>query len=879
VNAPLLPPQEAYQRFLEAKVPPAQSDGIDIDPAQLSPWLRPHCRIIVPWAVRGGRRAIFTKFGLHKTAMQLDAVRLCIENCPVSGTKTVGGDAAGLIVLPLGVRAEFIREAAADRMNIDLKFIRRESEIEPGKLHLTNYEPVRDGKINPALFTATSLDEAAVLRDFGSKTYQEFLPLFAPVRYRFVATALPSPNRYKELIHYAAYLGIMDSGQALTRWFQRDSEQAGNLTLYPHKEEEFWHWVHSWAVFLNKPSDLGCSDEGYVLPELDVHWHEVATDHSSAGADRDGQALMFKDTALGVVQAASERRDTTAVRVAKMKELVAADPEDHFILWHDTEAEREAIGRAIPKAVAVYGAMDIDDRERITRRFADGELQHLATKKILNGAGSNFQRHCHRAVYAGIDDKFHDFFQSIFRILRFGQTEACRIDIIHTEAQQEQVRRLKKKWGEYEAMQVRMSEMIRQYGLNHIEMTTVLRRSIGIERRESAGESFAIANNDCVLEARGMPANSVKLMVTSIPFANHYEYSPSYNDFGHTTDNAEFWGQMDFLSPELLRILEPGRLACIHVKDRILFGAVTGAGAPTVSPFHAEAIMHYRRHGFDYMGMITVNTDVVRENNQTYRLGWSENAKDSTKMGVGSPEYILLLRKPQSDRSKGYADVRVTKAKPLCERDDGTPTEAFDEKLMPIPGTGYSRSRWQIDAHAFWRSSGDRMLSAEEMASYGPAKLAKVYTSFSLAHVYDHEHHVQIGEELDAKGALPATFMSLAPGGHDGWTWHDVVRMRTLNSEQSQRRRENHLCPLQLDIVDRLIRRFSNPGDLVFDPFMGIGTVPSRAIRQGRRGGGSELSAEYFADAVHYCTQAEKEAAVPTFFDFEKAEDEEGEAA
>jgi hypothetical protein len=331
---------------------------------------------------------------------------------------------------------------------------------------------------------------------------------------------------------------------------------------------------------------------------------------------------------------------------------------------------------------------------------------------------------------------------------------------------------------------------------------------------------------------------------------------------------------MDFLSPELLRILEPGRLACIHVKDRILFGAVTGAGAPTVSPFHAEAIMHYRRHGFDYMGMITVNTDVVRENNQTYRLGWSENGKDSTKMGVGSPEYILLLRKPQSDRSKGYADVRVTKDKPLCAREDGTPTEQFDEKLMPIPGTGYSRSRWQIDAHAFWRSSGDRLLSAEEMASYGPAKLAKVFTQYSLEHVYDHEHHVRIGEELDAKGALPSTFMSLAPGAHDGWTWHDVVRMRTLNSEQSQRRRENHLCPLQLDIVDRLIRRFSNPGDLVFDPFMGIGTVPSRAIRQGRRGGGSELSAEYFADAVHYCQQAEREAQVPTFFDFEKVEDE-----
>ena len=116
---------------------------------------------------------------------------------------------------------------------------------------------------------------------------------------------------------------------------------------------------------------------------------------------------------------------------------------------------------------------------------------------------------------------------------------------------------------------------------------------------------------------------------------------------------------MDFLTCELLRMLKPGRLACIHVKDRVLFGSVTGEGVPTISPFHAEAIMHYRAHGFQFMGMITVVTDVVRENNQTYRLGWSENCKDGSKMGVGSPEYLLLFRKRQSDRTRSYADVPV----------------------------------------------------------------------------------------------------------------------------------------------------------------------------------------------------------------------------
>lgn len=254
--------------------------------------------------------------------------------------------------------------------------------------------------------------------------------------------------------------------------------------------------------------------------------------------------------------------------------------------------------------------------------------------------------------------------------------------------------------------------------------------------------------------------------------------------------------------------------------------------------------MHGRKHGFDYMGLITVVTDVVRENNQTYRLGWSEQCKDGSKMGVGSPEYIILFRKPQTDRSRGYADVPVVKSK-----------------------KDYTRAHWQVDAHAFWRSSGNRQITAEELASLGPAKLAKMFTDYSLQNVYDYDFHVKIGEELEARGALPSTFMSLAPGSHHPDVWHDVLRMITLNSSQSKRNVEKHVCPLQIDIVDRLIERYSNPGELVYDPFCGLGTVPYRAILKGRRGGGSELNTGYFMDQVHYLRAAEREFSMPSLFD------------
>lgn len=754
-----------YEAFLREKISLAPVSGFDVPLAEINPALKPHTRDIVRWSLRGGRRAVFASFGLHKTATQLEFLRL------------IGAHRPGLRlqVLPLGVRQEFTREAALrfrDDFAVDLRFIRSDAEIgDERTIYLTNYESVREGKVTPSLFRAASLDEASILRSFGSKTYQEFLPAFDAVEFKMVATATPDPNRYKELIHYAGYLGVMDTGQALTRFFQRDSEKAGNLTLYPHKEAEFWLWVASWAVFITKPSDLGHSDDGYVLPALDVRWHEIPTDYAAAGHERDGQGLLVPNLALGLSAAAREKRDSLPARVAKVRALVEADPADHFIVWHDLEDERHAIQQAVPEAVSVWGSQDLDVREDRIIGFSDGDFRVLSTKPVIAGSGCNFQRHCHREVFAGVGFKFNDFIQAIHRVHRFGQAERVRIDVIHTEAEREVVATLQAKWQRHDEQQARMAELVRRYGLDRLAMHDTLARTIGVERRVVTGERFEVANNDGVLEAREQADDSVDLIVTSIPFANHYEYTPSYNDFGHTENNDHFWRQMDFLTPELLRILRPGRIYCCHVKDRINFGNVTGAGVPTVSPFHAEAIFHARRHGFDYLGMVTVVTDVVRENNSTYRLGYTEMCKDGSKMGVGSPEYVLLFHKPQSDRSKGYADTPIRKAK-----------------------ADYSLARWQIDAHAFWRSSGNRLLSAEEMAALGPDRLAKFFTDDSLRRVYDYRRHVEIGEQLQARGALPSDFMSLAPGSHRPDVWHDVTRMHTLNSEQSRRAVEKHVC-------------------------------------------------------------------------------------
>lgn len=415
-----------------------------------------------------------------------------------------------------------------------------------------------------------------------------------------------------------------------------------------------------------------------------------------------------------------------------------------------------------------------------------------------------------------------------------------------------------------------MTQIVREHGLATEAIDQGLRRSRGVERVEVFGDNYRCILNDTVEECASMDADSVGLIVTSIPFSTQYEYSPTTEDFGHNADNDTFWEQMDFLTPNLLRVLKPGRVAAIHVKDRIVPGGVNGLGFRTLQPFHAEAITHYMRHGFAFLGMVTVVTDVVRENNQTYRLSYSAMVKDGSSVGVGVPEYVLLFRKPQTDGSKGFADEPVTKTKGYVCPNHAMATDDADQVACDDAHpciAGYTLARWQTDAHGFWRTGGNRHLMPEEMAGLDAAERFRLFRGHYLANTYDYADHLRIGDSLAAVKELPVDFMLLQPPSWHPDVWTDVARMRTLNMVQATKGWESHLCPLQWDIVDRIIERWSNSGDVVLDPFGGIMTVPYRAVELGRTGWGIELNPVYFRDGVAHVQAAAEEFATPSLFD------------
>jgi len=827
-----------YKEFLEAKIVVAGTYGTEIDKTQINPIAKPHQVDIIHWAITGGRRAIFASFGLGKTLMQLEIARLIIK---LTGKPF-------LICMPLGVVGEFRDDNELLGAEYPIKYITDTDLVDTSELaiYVTNYERVRKGDIKPEFFGGVSFDEASILRNLKTETTNYVLKHFRNINYRFVATATPTPNDFIEILNYADYLGVIDRGHALTRFFQRDSTKAGHLTLYPNKKEEFWKWVSSWAVFINKPSDLGYDDTGYNLPKLNFHEIEIENDPEGVVTNKEGKIVLFKDTTKSLVDTSREKKDSIDIRVQKTFDLVSEKPNSNWILWHHREAERESLEKKFKDfdLKSVYGSQTNTEKENLLIDFKHSKFQILSTKPEIAGSGCNFQHACHNMVFVGIDYKFNNFIQAIHRCYRFRQENEVNVYAIFTNNEREVLKTLKDKWRNHIELQTEMINIVREFGLNTDKITADMKRQIFKNKRSATIGGATVFNDDTINVHNEMADNSTDMILTSIPFGDHYEYSDNYNDFGHNNGNEEFFKQMDFLTPNLLRTLKPGKIAAIHVKDRIRYSYQNGTSFTTIDDFSGKTVAHFVKHGFYLVGKITVTTDVVRENNQTYRLGWSEQCKDATKMGVGLPEYVLLFRKKPSEMNNAYADEPCVKTK-----------------------EEYSIDKWQLDAHAYWKSSGNRFMSYEELAASDMKAVFNRWREFDKSNIYSYDEHLKVCQDLEESNKLSRLFMTIPPTSPTDMVWTDVNRMNTLNANQANRKKEKHICPLQIDVVKRLLDRFTMKCDVVDDPFGGLFTVPYVALEMERSAISAELNPEYYDDGLFYLKSIEYKINVPTLFD------------
>lgn len=437
-----------YTAFLERKAIIDPPTGLAEVPA-LNQMLMPFQRDMVTWALRRGRAAIFADCGLGKTFMELE---WSLHTPP----------GLVLILTTLAVARQTLAEA--NKFGIPGVTYARSQEQVHSRITVTNYEML--SHFDPSAFIAVVLDESAIIKSHDGKTRAALIEAFAQTPFRLACTATPAPNDYMELGNHAQFLGIMSYVEMLSTFFVHDGGETNKWRLKGHALSDFWTWLCSWAVMIRKPSDLGYSDGGFILPPLCMHESIVPVERATDG-------YLFPVEALTLQERIGARRASIDGRVAECAKLVNAT-DDAFLVWCNLNSESEALTASIPGAVEVRGSDSLEEKEAALSSFSEGRTRVLVTKPSIAGHGLNWQ-HCHNMAFVGLSDSWEQLYQATRRCWRFGQRNPVNVHIICAETEGAVLANIKRK--EADALQMAESMVEHMRDLNEAALRGAIKRT------------------------------------------------------------------------------------------------------------------------------------------------------------------------------------------------------------------------------------------------------------------------------------------------------------------------------------------------------------------------------------------------------------------
>ena len=408
----------------------------------------PHQHHSTEFALRTGCAALFLDTGLGKSLCALDWGRVIVEhmNKPV------------LMLAPLAVAMQHEREA--NKFGIDAKAVREAEEIGSARVYITNYD--RLDRFDASMFGGVILDESSIIKSFTGATTRKLIETFARTPFRLACTATPAPNDHMELGQHSQFIGVMNSNEMLSRWFLADQTNMGKYRVKRAAVRPFWDWVSSWARCVSKPSDLGFSDDGFVLPEMTLVRHVVYADRSlQAGDEKDGQANLFRIPGTSATSIHLEKRLTIDARAEKIAEIVAEEPNEPWVIWCDTDYEADALTDRIPHAAEVRGSMRADVKEERITAFSTGAARIIITKPSVAGFGLNWQ-HCARMAFVGLSFSYESFYQAVRRCWRFGQSRPVNVHVAMADTEAAIWDVVSRKSGDHDAMKREMTQAMRR---------------------------------------------------------------------------------------------------------------------------------------------------------------------------------------------------------------------------------------------------------------------------------------------------------------------------------------------------------------------------------------------------------------------------------
>lgn len=425
-----------YEQYLQDKFPVTPPAGFE--PGPLPEKLFHYQHDMVQWACRRGRAALFADTGLGKSFCQLSWADQVVKH---TGRHV-------LVLCPLAVAAQTIEEGR--KLGVTATRIREAADVpsEPGVV-VCNYDMLH--ALDTSIFAGVVLDESSCIKSFSGITKRQIFEAFKGTQYKLCCTATPAPNDHMELGQHCEFLGVLSSHEMLTRYFINDTSQFGTYRLKKHSVDLFWDWVCQWARCVGKPSDLGYSDDGFILPELTFNKHSISVDVSS-GAD-DGH--LFRMPEMSATSIHKEKRATVEARAEGVAALVRAEPEESWIVWCDTDYEADALTRLIPEATEIRGSDSIKAKEAAVAGFASGEIRVLISKSSIFGFGLNWQ-HCARVAFVGATYSYEQFYQAIRRCWRFGQRRPVQAHMMVAVTEDDIWTVLQRKAAEHESMKSNM---------------------------------------------------------------------------------------------------------------------------------------------------------------------------------------------------------------------------------------------------------------------------------------------------------------------------------------------------------------------------------------------------------------------------------------
>jgi DNA modification methylase len=720
-----------YNEFLEQKRISRPPVGFKVAETDLNPALFDFQKYCVIRALEVGKFALFEDCGLGKTIQQLEwaeQVRKYIDK-PI------------LILAPLAVISQTIKEGA--KFGYEVREIDSMADFaNDSGIYITNYDNMDN--VDVSYFGGIILDESSILKNFQGKTRTALIEAFRNTPYKLACTATPSPNDTTEICNHAEFLDVMSRNEMLAMYFVHDGGNTSEWRLKGHAKQAFWDFVSTWAVMLNRPSDIGYDDKGFDLPPLNVRQVVVETPKRDNG-------LLFNDTAVNATDFHKELRATYDIRLNKVAELVS-NSDESFIIWIGHDEEGKYLRKLLPDAVEVKGGDSKEYKKENLLGFADGKFRVLITKLKIAQFGLNYQN-CHNQIYASLDFSFEATYQGIRRSYRFGQTKEVNIFLITTDTMQNVKESFDSKQSAFREMQKSMTEA----------MCRNIKNKLNLHKMEVSNQYKSdrcdIRLGDCVQLIQSVPSESVGFTIFSPPFAELYTYSDKLEDMGNSKDYKEFFKAFKYLVKELYRVTWGGRNVAVHCMDLPIQKGKEGyIGLRDFSGMILEA---FQEVGFIYHSRVTIWKNPVTEMQRTKALGLlhKQVKKDAAMSRVGIPDYLMVFRKEEGE----------------------------------------------------------------------------------------HEHPVRCDISVDTwqKYASPV--------------WMDIDYSNTLNAHSGREDSdEKHICPLQLDTIERAIVLWSNKGDTVLTPFMGIGSEVYEAIKMDRFGIGFELKESYFNEAIKNCRSMEQ---------------------